>query len=169
MSEPQIPAVEQNRCLAQEWQRDGRGLWAMRHCTYDAQHRGKSHFYGPWQYNVPDPMVAAKDAEIARLREERDTLDKHHESAENEVLRYHDREDKWRDEKARLQAEIARLTQERDVQKERADAERDSASDMARAMVQSAREIRSHEKKITDLQARLHAVEAAREQDRQPR
>ncbi len=38
-------------CLAREWQRDGRGLWAMRACQYYQGH-GKSHSFGQWKYNV---------------------------------------------------------------------------------------------------------------------
>jgi hypothetical protein len=38
-------------CLAQEWHRDGRGLWAMRSCQYYTGH-GKAHAFGSWKYNV---------------------------------------------------------------------------------------------------------------------
>ena len=41
-------------CLAQEWQRDGRGLWAMRSCRHYDQH-STPHDYEPWCYNVQPP------------------------------------------------------------------------------------------------------------------
>lgn len=45
---------ETKMCLAEEWVRDGRGLWAMRACQYYAKH-GKSHSFGSWRYNVQPP------------------------------------------------------------------------------------------------------------------
>jgi hypothetical protein len=39
-----------NRCKAEQWQRDGRGLWAKRACTGLASHGG-SHSFGLWEHN----------------------------------------------------------------------------------------------------------------------
>lgn len=38
-------------CVAEEWQRDGRGLWAMRCCISHAGH-DSAHTFEPWRYNV---------------------------------------------------------------------------------------------------------------------
>jgi hypothetical protein len=46
-----VAAESPAMCLAQEWQRDGRGLWAMCACQYYQGH-GKSHSFGQWKYNV---------------------------------------------------------------------------------------------------------------------
>ena len=49
-------------CLAEEWHRDGRGLWAMRVCHGSARHGGR-HLFGAWRYNVgerPARTAAAK-------------------------------------------------------------------------------------------------------------
>jgi hypothetical protein len=47
-------AMNHEKCFAQEWQRDGRGLWAMRRCRYFYQHVGK-HDFDSWRYNVQPP------------------------------------------------------------------------------------------------------------------
>jgi hypothetical protein len=52
-----------NMCLAQEWHRDGRGLWAMRSCEYYTGH-GKAHAFGSWKLDVQPP----ESDEIAFLR-----------------------------------------------------------------------------------------------------
>lgn len=46
-------------CQAQEWQRDGRGRWAMRVCinTVQAAHQ---HIWAPWAYDVPSPVAKAE-------------------------------------------------------------------------------------------------------------
>jgi hypothetical protein len=38
-------------CVAEEWQRDGRGLWAMRSCISHAGH-DSAHTFTPWNYDV---------------------------------------------------------------------------------------------------------------------
>lgn len=38
-------------CQAQEWQRDGRGLWAMRNCISHEGHQSP-HTFEPWSYAV---------------------------------------------------------------------------------------------------------------------
>lgn len=49
-------------CKAEEWQRDGRGLWATRSCISHHGHRS-SHTFEPWRYNVAPPaMHLAKEA-----------------------------------------------------------------------------------------------------------
>jgi hypothetical protein len=50
-------ARHQTMCLAQEWQRDGRGLWAMRACQYYGGHT-VGHAFGSWRYNVKPPGEA---------------------------------------------------------------------------------------------------------------
>jgi len=47
-------SVPRTRCLAQEWVRDGRGLWAKRACRNDAGHV-TPHQFAAWQYNVGAP------------------------------------------------------------------------------------------------------------------
>jgi hypothetical protein len=49
-------------CLAEEWQRDGRGLWAMRACRYYEKH-GKPHDFGSWRYNVQPPAALPRAPE----------------------------------------------------------------------------------------------------------
>jgi hypothetical protein len=47
-------------CLAEEWHRDGRGLWAMRACINKAKHGGRiggAHVFSAWRYNVHPPSV----------------------------------------------------------------------------------------------------------------
>jgi hypothetical protein len=46
----------EGKCLAQEWQRDGRGLWAMRACRHYYQHN-TPHDFEPWRYNVQPPHL----------------------------------------------------------------------------------------------------------------
>lgn len=41
-------------CQAEEWQRDGRGLWAMRVCMLPSQH-DKRHEFSSWRYHVSPP------------------------------------------------------------------------------------------------------------------
>lgn len=43
-----------NRCLAEEWVRDGRGLWAMRECTGLAKHGGR-HSFTAWHCYMKPP------------------------------------------------------------------------------------------------------------------
>jgi hypothetical protein len=52
MSENEI-----ERCLAGEWHRDGRGLWAMRQCVWSRDVRHPRHEFGAWQYYVQPPGV----------------------------------------------------------------------------------------------------------------
>jgi hypothetical protein len=40
-------------CKAEEWQRDGRGLWAMRTCEIHGEH--SRHLFGRWRYHVQPP------------------------------------------------------------------------------------------------------------------
>jgi hypothetical protein len=42
-------------CLAEEWHRDGRGLWARRTCRLWAPH-GNRHDFSSWEYNVQPPL-----------------------------------------------------------------------------------------------------------------
>jgi hypothetical protein len=46
---------ELRACLAEEWQRDGRGLWARRTCRLWAPH-GNRHDFSSWEYNVQPPL-----------------------------------------------------------------------------------------------------------------
>ena len=48
------------QCKAEEWQRDGRGLWAMRACINHPEH-GERHVFSAWRYNVKPPSVGAVD------------------------------------------------------------------------------------------------------------
>lgn len=49
-------------CPAEEWHRDGRGLWATRSCI-SAQGHQSPHTFEPWRYNVTPPAVRlAKEA-----------------------------------------------------------------------------------------------------------
>jgi hypothetical protein len=66
------PAAEGARpdgqCQAEEWVRDGRGLWAMRVCRRAAGH-GARHEFTSWYLNVNPPStlaLAARLDEIAR-------------------------------------------------------------------------------------------------------
>jgi hypothetical protein len=43
--------------LAEEWQRDGRGLWAMRACRFAFKHSSQ-HEFTSWKYNVQPPAAA---------------------------------------------------------------------------------------------------------------
>jgi hypothetical protein len=43
--------AESADCLAEQWHRDGRGLWAMRACINKAKH-SQSHVFHRWTYNV---------------------------------------------------------------------------------------------------------------------
>lgn len=43
-------------CKAEEWHRDGRGLWAMRSCISHDGHKS-SHTFEPWRYNVVLPAM----------------------------------------------------------------------------------------------------------------
>lgn len=65
-------ATEPKFCLAAEWSRDGRGLWATRTCSGPLYH-GREHVFGPWQYNVEPPVAAlaqggAHEPPLAELR-----------------------------------------------------------------------------------------------------
>lgn len=42
-------------CVAEEWHRDGRGLWAMRRCISHQGH-DSSHTFEPWRYDVDPPQ-----------------------------------------------------------------------------------------------------------------
>ena len=49
-------------CRAEEWQRDGRGLWAMRTCISHEGHQSE-HTFGQWRYRlVPPALRLAKEA-----------------------------------------------------------------------------------------------------------
>jgi hypothetical protein len=61
-------------CLAEEWHRDGRGLWAMRACINKAKHGGRiggAHVFSAWRYNVQPlavrPPVAAPLQEALKV------------------------------------------------------------------------------------------------------
>lgn len=43
-------------CKAEEWHRDGRGLWAMRSCISHDGHKS-AHTFEPWRYNVALPAI----------------------------------------------------------------------------------------------------------------
>ncbi len=45
--------AELRQCLAGEWQRDGRGLWAGRFCQCVGKH--VNHAFTPWQLHVQPP------------------------------------------------------------------------------------------------------------------
>ena len=46
-------------CLAEEWHRDGRGLWARRVCRNWGKH--PRHDFASWEYNVQPPTVQPSD------------------------------------------------------------------------------------------------------------
>lgn len=52
--------AEVHKCKAEEWQRDGRGLWAMRHCRFVGKHG--HHEFTSWTYNVEPPGVSSERA-----------------------------------------------------------------------------------------------------------
>lgn len=62
--EQRIAEIQQVGCVAEEWQRDGRGLWAMRRCRNLAGHSSR-HDFAAWEYYVQPPGVAALAAERA--------------------------------------------------------------------------------------------------------
>jgi len=49
-------AEERRGCKAEEWQRDGRGLWAMRRCLGGQGHAAR-HSFTAWEYNVTPPAA----------------------------------------------------------------------------------------------------------------
>jgi hypothetical protein len=59
---PREPAIREAQCPAQEWQRDGRGLWAKRICIDDRGHT-TGHNYTAWRYNVTPGLDALRPEE----------------------------------------------------------------------------------------------------------
>jgi hypothetical protein len=59
--------TQPRRCKAEEWHRDGRGLWAMRACVRDTQHGGR-HEFGVWRYNVNPALRAPSGVPEDRSR-----------------------------------------------------------------------------------------------------
>jgi hypothetical protein len=59
------------RCKAEEWQRDGRGLWAMRACRHFYQH-STPHDFEPWRYNVLNGPAGGARGEAETTAPERD-------------------------------------------------------------------------------------------------
>src|SRR6185436_10186562 len=54
-------------CPAEEWHRDGRGLWAMRSCRFAFKHTAR-HEFTSWQYYKQAPEPSELSALRTRLR-----------------------------------------------------------------------------------------------------
>ncbi len=71
------PREEQEKapqfCKAEEWNRDGRGLWAERHCTDKRSHVGR-HRFSAWRYNVQPPALSTPSP-VSRAEMEREVID----------------------------------------------------------------------------------------------
>lgn len=59
-----------NKCKAEEWQRDGRGLWARRACNDLASHGGR-HSFGLWEHNQQPPSGEIERDLLAALNDMR--------------------------------------------------------------------------------------------------
>jgi hypothetical protein len=56
MSDDRIDPARLEICVAEEWHRDGRGLWAMRSCISHKGHSSK-HTFERWRYSVGKPAA----------------------------------------------------------------------------------------------------------------
>jgi len=65
---PDVQAkLRAQECKAEEWVRDGRGLWAMRRCMSAPSHGGR-HLFTSWTYNVQPPGQSSERARQQGLK-----------------------------------------------------------------------------------------------------
>jgi hypothetical protein len=56
MTDPTSPGGSgEAPCPAEEWHRDGRGLWAVRRCRNWHTQKGSPHSFTQWEYNAQPP------------------------------------------------------------------------------------------------------------------
>lgn len=61
---PATSSAPVTKCKAEEWHRDGRGLWAMRSCISATAHAGAPHIFTAWRYDVliaPELLASVKE------------------------------------------------------------------------------------------------------------
>jgi hypothetical protein len=69
MTDPTSPGgAGEAPCPAEEWHRDGRGLWAVRRCRNWHTQKGSPHSFTQWEYNAQPPGLTEQSRQQEALR-----------------------------------------------------------------------------------------------------